>query len=139
MKTSEFDYDLPDSFIAQTPVEPRDSARLLVLDRATGKTEPTIFRDVGRYLRPRDLLILNQSRVIPARIYARKPTGGRLEILLLRRRDSLTWEALVGGKGSRPGTRLQIENGPGAEIREALTGAERVIQFQEPIEPFFGA
>src|SRR4030095_11330189 len=103
MKTSDFDYHLPESSIAQTPAEPRDSSRLLVLHRDTSELEHRIFRDVADYVRAGDLLVLNQTRVIPARIYARKETGGHVEILLLRRWDELTWEALVGGKGLRVG------------------------------------
>ena len=137
MKTSDFDYDLPETSIAQTPVEPRDSSRLLVLHRDTGELEHRIFREVVDYLRAGDLLILNQTRVIPARIYAHKETGGRVELLLLRRRDELTWEALVGGKGLRVGKKIEIENGPQAEVIELLHGSERLIQFSEPIEPYF--
>ncbi len=137
MHTSDFDYDLPESFIAQTPVEPRDSSRLLVLHRDSGQIEHRIFREIGEYLRPGDLLVLNQTRVIPARIYARKVTGGRVELLLLRRRDRLDWETLVGGKGLRVGTKLRVEDGPEAEIIEILDGADRLIRFKEPIEPFF--
>jgi len=137
MKTSDFDYHLPESSIAQTPAEPRDSSRLLVLHQDSRKLEHRLFRDVGEYLRPGDLLVLNQTRVIPARIYARKDTGGRVELLLLRRRDPLTWEALVGGKGLRIGKKVTVENGPEAEIKEILEGSERLIQFSEPIEPYF--
>ena len=137
MKTSDFDYQLPDSSIAQTPAEPRNSSRLLVLHRETGSLEHRIFREVGEYLQAGDLLVLNQTRVIPARIHARKDTGGRVELLLLRRRDPVTWEALVGGKGLRVGKRVKVENGPEAEIKEILEGSERVIQFSEPIEPYF--
>jgi S-adenosylmethionine:tRNA ribosyltransferase-isomerase len=137
LKTSDFDYNLPESSIAQTPAEPRDSSRLLVLHRDTGEIEHRIFRDVSDYLRVGDLLVLNQTRVIPARIYARKATGGRVEILLLRRRDDLTWEALVGGKGLRVGKIIKVENGPQAEIMEILDGSERLIKFSEPIEPYF--
>lgn len=137
MKTSDFDYHLPESSIAQTPAEPRDSSRLLVLHRDKSELEHRIFRDIGDYLREGDLLVLNQTRVIPARIYARKDTGGRVELLLLRRHDSLTWEALVGGKGLRIGKQLRIENGPEAEIIEILDGSERVVKFSEPIEPYF--
>ena len=137
MKTSDFDYNLPESSIAQTPIEPRDSSRLLVLHRDTAEIEHRIFRDIAQYLRPGDLLVLNQTRVIPARIYARKETGGRVELLLLRRRDELTWEALVGGKGLRIGKRIRVENGPEVEIVELLDGSERLIRFSEPIEPFF--
>lgn len=154
MQTSDFDYDLPEASIAQTPVEPRDSSRLLVLHRDTGGLEHRTFRDISDYLRPGDLLVLNQTRVIPARIYARKETGGRVELLLLRRRDALTWEALVGGKGLRVGKQLFLESddssrrgkevistsgdvGVRAEIVEILKGSERLIRFSEPIEPYF--
>ncbi|MBL8077584.1 MAG: tRNA preQ1(34) S-adenosylmethionine ribosyltransferase-isomerase QueA [Anaerolineales bacterium] len=137
MKTSDFDYHLPESSIAQTPAEPRDASRLLVLNRQNDTLEHKIFRDVVDYLQPNDLLILNQTRVIPARIFAKKETGGKVELLLLRRRDALTWESLVGGKGLRVGTKVQIENGPQAEILEILEGSERLIIFSEPIEPYF--
>ncbi|RIK28577.1 MAG: tRNA preQ1(34) S-adenosylmethionine ribosyltransferase-isomerase QueA [Anaerolineae bacterium] len=137
MKTSDFDYNLPESSIAQTPAEPRDSSRLLVLHRETGKLEHRIFRDVADYLRAGDLLVLNQTRVIPARIFARKETGGRVELLLLRRRDELTWESLVGGKGLRVGKMARVEDGPEVQIIEELNGSERLIKFSEPIEPYF--
>mgnify|MGYP003507829502 CR=1 FL=1 len=137
MQTSDFDYNLPESSIAQTPAEPRDSSRLLVLRRESGKLEHRIFRDVTDYLKAGDLLVLNQTRVIPARIFARKETGGRVELLLLRRRDELTWEALVGGKGLRVGRLAQVEEGPEVQIIEELNGSERLIKFSEPIEPYF--
>ncbi len=137
MKTSDFDYHLPESSIAQTPVEPRDSSRLLVLHRGTGEIQHKIFRDVIDYLKPNDLLVLNRTRVIPARIFAKKETGGQVELLLLRRRDELTWESLVGGKGLRVGKKVLVENGPEAEILEILEGSERLIKFSEPIEPYF--
>jgi len=137
VKTSDFDYHLPESSIAQTPAEPRDSSRLLVLHRDTEAIEHRIFRDVSDYLRAGDLLVLNQTRVIPARIYARKDTGGRVELLLLRRRDPLTWEALVGGKNLRVGKSMKVEDGPKVELMEILEGSERVIKFAEPIEPYF--
>src|SRR5215216_1421610 len=137
MKTSDFDYYLPESSIAQTPVEPRDSSRLLVLHRDTGFIEHQIFRDLANYLNAGDLLVLNQTRVIPARIFARKETGGRVELLLLRRRDPRTWEALIGGKGLRIGKKIHVEGGPEVEVIEILEGSERVIKFAEPIEPFF--
>src|SRR5215211_4960019 len=133
MKTSDFDFDLPESSIGQTPAEPRDSSRLLVLHRDSGELEHRIFRDVSGYLRAGDLLVLNQTRVIPARIYARKETGGRVELLLLRRRDELIWEALVGGKGLRVGKKINVEDGPEADIIELLNGSERLIKFSEPI------
>src|SRR5450759_886813 len=137
MKTSDFDYILPPEFIAQIPVEPRDSSRLLVLNRSNGSLEHRLFREIGQYLHPGDLLVVNRTRVIPARIYARKPTGGIIEILLIRRDDSLTWECLVGGKGLTGGKPINIENGPSAEIVDVLEGSRRRIRFAEPIEPYF--
>jgi len=136
MNTSDFNYHLPESSIAQTPLEPRDSSRLLVLHRDSGQLEHRIFRDLSGLLRPNDLLILNQTRVIPARVFARKETGGRVELLLLRRRDLLRWEALVGGKGLRLGSKVRVEGGPEAMILEFLEGAERLLLFTEPIEPY---
>jgi S-adenosylmethionine:tRNA ribosyltransferase-isomerase len=137
MQTSDFDYHLPESSIAQTPIEPRDSSRLLVLHRYTGEMQHKIFREIGEYLHPNDLLVLNQTRVIPARIYARKSTGGRVELLLLRRQDELTWQCLVGGKGVLVATKIKVEDGPQAEIVKVLNGSERLVRFAEPIEPYF--
>lgn len=135
VKTSDFDYNLPPEYIAQTPLEPRDSSRLLVLHRDAGRLEHAVFRDIGRYLHPGDLLVLNQTRVIPARLFARKETGGRVELLLLHRVDGETWECLVGGKKMKTGARLRVEeNGPGAEIVEVLDGARRLVRFDRPIE-----
>jgi S-adenosylmethionine:tRNA ribosyltransferase-isomerase len=137
VKTSDFNYILPPEYIAQTPVEPRDSSRLLVMNRLTGTLEHRVFREIGQFLRSGDLLVVNRTRVIPARIYARKPTGGRVEILLLRRDDLLTWECLVGGKGLSAGKTITIENGLSAEIVEVLEESHRRIRFAEPIEPYF--
>jgi len=137
MKTTDFDYALPESSIAQTPAEPRDSSRLLVLHRETGELEHRIFRDVTDYFNAGDLLVVNQTRVIPARIFAKKETGGKVELLLLRQRDEWTWEALVGGKGLRIGKRVKVDDGPDAEIIEMLEGSERLVRFSEPIEPYF--
>jgi S-adenosylmethionine:tRNA ribosyltransferase-isomerase len=137
MKTSDFDYLLPLESIAQTPIEPRDSSRMLVLKRDTGELEHHIFRDLGQFLHPNDLLVINQTCVIPARLFAHKPTGGRVEVLLLRHLDLLTWECLVGGKGLSEGKTITIENGPSAEIVEVLDGSRRYIRFIEPIERFF--
>jgi len=135
MRTSDFDYSLPPEFIAQTPIEPRDSSSLLVLRRDTGKLEHAIFYSIGKYLNPGDLLVLNRTRVIPARLFAHKLTGGRVELLLLRREDIHTWECIVGGKGLKPGSRLLLdENGPEAEIVAVLGGARRMVRFARPIE-----
>ena len=136
MNLNDFDYDLPTKFIAQTPCEPRDSSRLLILHRDTGRIEHAIFRDIGRFLDPGDLLVINQTRVIPARLHAHKPTGGRVELLLLRREDATTWEVLVGGKGLKTGRNIIIDGGPNGQILEELEGSRRRIQFSKPIEPF---
>jgi S-adenosylmethionine:tRNA ribosyltransferase-isomerase len=134
MKTSDFNYHLPESSIAQTPAEPRDSSRLLVLNRKTDSLEHRVFSEVGLYLRPGDLLVLNQTRVIPARLAARKDSGGKVEILLLRREDERTWECLVGGKGMKSGRRVILEDGLGAQITEVLEGSRRRVRFDEPVE-----
>lgn len=137
MKTSDFDYDLPPEYIAQKPLEPRDSSRLLVLDRQSGAITHTIFRDIGRFLNPGDLLVLNETRVIPARLFAHKiPTGGRVELLLLHRLNPSTWEVLVGGKGLVEGRRLQVESGPAGSVLKVLDGPRRLIGFDEPLEPY---
>lgn len=136
MKTADFDYHLPEDRIAQTPVEPRHDSRLLVLDRQKDNLEHISFWNISQYLRPGDLLVINQTRVIPARVFARKDTGGRIELLLLRREDALTWEALVGGKGLRPGRAVLVEGGPRAEIAADLGGSRRRIRFDEPVEPY---
>lgn len=136
MRTDDFDYDLPEAFIAQTPVEPRHTSRLCVVHRQGGALEHRHFWQIGEYLEPGDLLVINRTRVIPARIFARKDTGGRVEILLLRREDAHTWETLVGGKRLVQGRRVQVENGPGGVISAELEGPRRLVRFDEPIEPY---
>lgn len=130
---------MPEDRIAQTPVEPRHASRLMVLNRQTGVTEHTTFWHIGDYLRPGDLLVINQTRVIPARLSAVKDTGGRVEILLLRRVDLLTWEALVGGKRMKAGRQVTVEGGPKAEVTAELDGARRMIRFAEPVEPYLAS
>lgn len=134
VKTSDFDYELPLERIAQVPIEPRHSSRLLVLKRNSPETEDSIFWDLGKYLDRGDLLVINQTRVIPARLPARKLTGGRIELLLLRQVEDSIWEALVGGKGVVAGKRVRVENGPEVEILETLEGSRRLIRFTEPVE-----
>ena len=102
MKTGDFDYELPPELIAQTPAEPRDSSRLMVVNRAAGSIEHHTFRDLPRFLREGDVAVFNDSRVIPARLYGRSASGGRIELLLLRRIEPGVWRALV-----RPGRRLR--------------------------------
>lgn len=136
MLTADFDYNLPPELIAQTPLEPRHASRLLILHRATGKMEHRTFWDIGEYLHPGDLLVINRTRVIPARIFAHKPTGGRVELLLLRREDAFTWETLVGGKRVSAGTHLQLEDGPAVEVIAVLEGSRRRVRFSQPVEPY---
>lgn len=137
MKLSDFDYELPPELIAQTPIEPRDASRLLVVPRDGGAIEHRRFADLGDYLRPGDLLVFNQTRVIPARLKGHKhPTGGAVELLLLRQLDSLTWAVLAGGKNIREGTRIRLEKDGvqvGAEVIRVLEGAERLVRFERPI------
>lgn len=138
MKTDDFNYDLPESFIAQTPIEPRHNSRLMVLDRRNEAIEHCRFWEIGRYLKPGDLLVINQTRVIPARMFAHKlPGGGKVEILLLRKQDALQWVCMVGGKGLKPGRKILVENGPGAEVKAMLIGPQRLIRFDAPIEDYF--
>jgi len=134
MKTTDFNYHLPPESIAQTPVEPRHASRLMVLHRDQDLVEDSRFELIGNYLNPGDLLVINQTRVIPARLFARKPTGGRVELLLLKRLEQDVWEALVGGKGLNPSMVVTIENGPKVEIREKLEGSRRIIHFMESAE-----
>jgi S-adenosylmethionine:tRNA ribosyltransferase-isomerase len=136
LRLEDFDYALPVERIAQRPAQPRDSSRLMVLDRTRGSIQHRSFRDLPTLLTPGDALILNETRVIPARLRARKlPGGGRVELLLLEREGPRTWQALVGGKGLRPGRRLAVEGGPEAEVVEQLDGARRLVRFDRPITP----
>ena len=116
MKRSDFYYDLPPGRIAQEPVRPRDASRLLVLDRATGTLTDARFRHLTEFLEAGSLLVVNDTRVIPARLWGTKSTGGRAEVLLLTREGEGRWEALIrSAKRSRPGTRIAIDGGGGAE------------------------
>jgi S-adenosylmethionine:tRNA ribosyltransferase-isomerase len=137
MQTSDFDYELPQELIGQTPVEPRDASRLLVLDRKTNEIVHTYFYRLRDYLRAGDMLVMNETRVIPARLFGRKqPGGGKVELLLLRRLDQTRWEVLVGGKGLKPGVRVRLEGDQQVEILSSLDGARREVRFEAPIEPY---
>lgn len=139
MQTSDFDYHLPLERIAQTPIEPRHASRLLVMRRSSTTLEDSHFHQLAGFLNPGDLLVLNQTRVIPARLHARKSSGGRVELLLLKQREPGLWEALVGGKGLRKGVRVRLENGPDVDILEELEGSERLIRFLEPVDELLPA
>ena len=148
MQTDLFDYDLPESFIAQQPAEPRDSSRLLVLHRAEGRIEHRTFRDIGDYLHAGDLLVANDSRVIPARLHGRKTTGGAVEIFLLHQVDESgqRWECLVRGRNLGEGVVIQIEKSnpdgqaPGhiitATVEAVHPTGTRTVNFAVPLRPY---
>ncbi len=138
METALFDFDLPASFIAQQPVEPRDASRLLVLHRADGRLEHRTFHEIGDYLGSGDLLVANDSRVIPARLHGRKPTGGAVELLLLRQRDDegRVWECLVRGRGLKAGSQIQLADGLTAQIEHVNPAGPRTLHFSTPINPY---
>jgi len=140
LNTADFDYELPEERIAQTPLEPRDSSRLLVLDRATGQRTHTHFAEIGAFLRPHDLLVANHSRVLPARLHGRKlPGGGEVELLLIEQQEPQRWKALAGGKGLQPGRIVDLGNGLQAEVVETLERSERVVVFNKPLDEALGA
>ncbi|MCL5958906.1 MAG: tRNA preQ1(34) S-adenosylmethionine ribosyltransferase-isomerase QueA [Chloroflexi bacterium] len=130
MKVCDFDYHLPTDHIAQTPVEPRDSSRLMVLSVREGTIQHRVFREIEDHLLPGDVLVCNESRVIPARIYGRRiPTGGRVEVLLIARRGERTWEALVKpGRRMREGGEIELSsadglhNPTGERVRARIVG-----------------
>ena len=132
MKTSDFFYDLPEELIAQDPLEDRTASRLLVLNRETGAIEHKIFSDVIDYLNEGDCLVINNTRVIPARLIGEKEgTGGKVEVLLLKRRANDVWETLVKpGKKLRPGARVIFGDGRlKAEILEIAEEGNRLVRF----------
>ena len=132
MKTSDFYFDLPQELIAQDPLEDRSSSRLLVLDRETGKTEHRIFKDVIDYLNPGDCLVVNNTKVIPARLFGSKEgTEARIEILLLKRKENDVWETLVKpGKKAKPGTRISFGDGLlTGEVIDVVEEGNRLIKF----------
>ncbi|MBR1651555.1 MAG: tRNA preQ1(34) S-adenosylmethionine ribosyltransferase-isomerase QueA [Lachnospiraceae bacterium] len=133
LKKSDFYFDLPQELIAQDPLEDRSSSRLLVVDKETGKTEHKIFRDIVDYLNPGDCLVLNNTKVIPARLYGeRAETGGAVEVLLLKRKENDIWETLVKpGKKCKPGQRLVFGDGKlKATVLETIEDGNRLIQFE---------
>lgn len=140
MYTDDFDYDLPTGSIAQAPADPRDSCRLLVLDRQSGQVDHRVFSDLPEYLRTGDLLIVNETRVLPARLHgAKDETGGAVEVLLLRERYENAWECLVKpGRRVKPGTRIVFGDGAmtGLVVDSLDSGGGRLIQFR-PVQGTF--
>jgi S-adenosylmethionine:tRNA ribosyltransferase-isomerase len=146
MRTELFDYELPPEFIAQEPAEPRDHSRLLVLDRVTGAIEHRRFYEIGDYLAAGDLLVANNSRVIPARLHGRKESGGAVEIFLLDARDETgqEWECLTRGRNLRTGVVIHLIGDkaslsyppPVAQITAVLPSGNRIVRFSQPIRPY---
>ena len=133
MKTSDFYYDLPEELIAQDPIADRSASRLLCLDRKTGETKHETFTDLPSHLREGDCLVINDTKVIPARLYGRREnTGGAVEVLLLKRLENRSWECLVRpGKKCRPHSRLEFGEGKlRAEITDVLEEGNRLIRFE---------
>lgn len=133
MKTSDFYYDLPQELIAQDPLEDRSSSRLMVLDKKTGSVEHKIFRDIIDYLNPGDCLVVNNTKVIPARLLGvKEDTGAHIEVLLLKRKADNVWETLVKpGKKARPGTRIDFGDGLlKAEVIDVVDEGNRLIRFE---------
>lgn len=133
LKKSDFFYDLPTELIAQTPAEPRDSSRLLVLHKESGEREHKVFSDIIDYLNEGDVLVINDSKVIPARLYGIKEESGiEIEVVLLRSRGLDTWETLVRpGRRCKPGTKIIFGNGLlRAEVLETVDGGNRLIKFE---------
>lgn len=146
MNVADFDYELPSHLIAQRPLEPRDASRLMVVERRGGQIAHRAWRDLIDLLRPGDVLVANDSRVIPARLFGRKSTGGQVELLLLKPAGPRRWEVLVGGKRVRVGTEIHLENPKSqipnpkskilkAVVVEAFEEGRRVVEFDRPLEP----
>ncbi len=131
MKKSDFYYFLPEELIAQTPLEPRDSSRLMVLDKKTGVTNHTVFSSLDNYLRAGDTLVLNNTRVLPARIYgARKDTGSVVEFVLLKQIEPLKWECIAGpGKKAKVGHGFTFSDKLSAAVSKVLPDGNRIIDF----------
>ena len=130
LKTSDFYYDLPEELIAQTPAEPRDSSRLLFYHRNTKTIEHRIFHDICDYLKKGDVLVINRTRVLPARLYAHTEHGGAVEVLLLKRMSLDTWEVLVRpGRKCRPGAKLYFSEELSLEVLSVTETGERIVKF----------
>lgn len=131
MNKSDFFYELPDKLIAQTPVYPRDSSRLMLLSRKTGEVSHGFFHNIRQYLKPGDCLVLNNTRVLPARLYGTAAdTGAVVEFVLLKQRDLLTWEVLAGpGKKAKPGRVFNFGSKLSAEVKRVLEDGNRIIRF----------
>lgn len=131
MKKSDFNFDLPEELIAQTPLEKRDTSRLLHLDKTTGELEHGHFYDIKKYLKPGDCLVLNDSRVLPARLIGARPTGGSIELVLLRDLGDGCWECLSRpGRKTKPGQEIVFGDGElTATVQSVVEGGNRIVKF----------
>lgn len=132
MKKSDFYYDLPENLIAQTPIEPRNSSRLLVLSKENGEVSHDNFSNLMEYLKPGDCLVLNNTRVLPARIFgSRKDTGAVVEFVLLKQKEQLVWECIAGpGKKAREGHKFIFSDKLSAVVNEVLPDGNRILKFE---------
>ena len=131
MLVTDFDYDLPQELIAQHPIEPRDHSRLLVVDKKTGEIEHKHFYDLVNYLKPGDVLVFNDTRVIPARLHGTQDTGAHVEVFLLTRRDATDWEVLVRpGKKLQVGAKINFSDELSCEVIEHTDFGGRVVRFK---------
>ena len=133
MKVSDFTFDLPEELIAQDPLEDRSSSRLLTLDKNTGEIGHDVFHNIVNYLKPGDCLVLNNTKVIPARLIgAKEETGGKVEVLLLKRKQDNVWETLVKpGKKARPGARISFGDGKlVGEVIDVVDEGNRLVKFE---------
>ncbi|MCJ7519458.1 MAG: tRNA preQ1(34) S-adenosylmethionine ribosyltransferase-isomerase QueA [Anaerolineaceae bacterium] len=137
MKTEDFNYRLPQALIAQFPLKNRQDSRLLVYDRQSDQIIHSLFKNLTSYLRPGDLLVINKTKVIPARLFAHKNSGGKVEVLLLKKISNQDWEVLVGGKRIVSGVELKFTEELTGLITQELDSAKRVIHFSNSIEAYF--
>ena len=140
MNRTDFNYILPPELIAQRPLPQRDASRLMVLNRADQTFAHQTFSNILDYFQPGDVLVANNSRVIPARLYGRKPTGGQVEILLLSQQENGRWHAMVGGKRLSEGSQIHLLNQAGEEtelvatVTAVLDGSQRELSFNQPLD-----
>jgi len=131
MKLSLFDYNLPKSLIAQKQIKPRDHSRLLILDRTSHKIVHKHFYDLPDFLTANDVLVLNETKVFPARLYGQKKSGGRVEVLLVEKINPSAWQAMIGGRNLKVGNRIYFTRNLVAEIIKDIDGKTKEIKFNK--------
>ncbi len=136
MKTEDFDYYLPQELIAQVPLKNRQDSRLLVYTRHSEQIIHSFFKNLTNFLQPGDLLVINKTKVIPARLFAYKKSGGKVEVLLLNKISDQDWEVLVGGKKITQGTVLEFSKELSGQVIQEMEGSRRIIHFSDFVESF---